>query len=85
MRIDVGVMPATRPDAISNRIRLPNEVAGSVWAFVSEDRAVDPGLAAVIDEAAPDEHGIGALGAQDKLFPGTDEQPPPAAIGISVR
>jgi hypothetical protein len=78
-------MPAIRPDAISNRIRLANEVAGSVTPLVSEHGAVDALLPTVVNEAAPNEHGIGAFGAQDKLFSWTDEQPPLATICIPVR
>jgi hypothetical protein len=67
-------MPAIRPEAISNRIRLTYEVRGSVRAFVSEHGAVDTVLSAVVDEVAPNKEGVSALGSQDEFFAWADEQ-----------
>lgn len=77
-------MPATRPEAISNRIRLAYEIAGTVRAFIAKHRAVDAILSAVIDESAPDEQGIGCVGSQDNLFSRADEQFSLSAIGVSI-
>src|SRR4051794_33658300 len=45
-RIDVGVMPLTRPDAISNCVRLSYEVAAFVFLsfLITEDGAIDTNL-----------------------------------------
>lgn len=77
-------MPATRPEDISNLIRLLNEARGSVGAFVAEDGAVDAFLPAVVDEVSPNEEGIGWLGAQDNLLSGADELLALSAVGVSV-
>jgi len=66
-------MPAIRPEAISNLIRLAYEARAAAARFVPEDRAVDPVLSTVIDENAPDEEGIGMLGSEHNLFAGTNE------------
>lgn len=62
-------MPATRPEAVSNCVRLSNEVGAAVLGLVAEDCAVDSLLAAAIEELPPDEHGVAALSAEDNLFP----------------
>lgn len=75
-------MPAIRPDAISNLIRLAYETRAEIARLVAERRAVDTLLAGVIVEVSPDPEGIGVLRAQDELLAGTDELPLPPAIGV---
>jgi hypothetical protein len=79
-------MPAIRPEAISNLIRLAYEARAAMARFVPEDRAVDPVLAAVIDEDSPDEEGISSFGSEHNLFSGPDELVfgSLAPIGISI-
>ena len=84
MRVDVGVMPAIRPEAISNFIRLAYEFRALVWAFVSENGAVDSSLPAVVDELPPDKQGICVGGSQDDLLTGADKLSAPASISIFV-
>lgn len=78
-------MPATRPEAISNRIRLTYEGAGSVRAFVSEYGAIDSVLSAVIDELSPHEEGVSCAGAEYNFLAGPHEQfcVPPICIDVS--
>lgn len=77
-------MPAIRPEAISNRIRLAYEFATKVWAFVSENGAVDSALAAVINEPSPSEQGICVDGSENDFFTGADENFSFSAIRILV-
>lgn len=79
-------MPATRPEAISNRIRLAYESRALVARLVAEDCAVDSVLAAVVDEDSPDEEGVSSLGSEHDLFAWTDELAvvplPPVRVSI---
>ena len=84
MRVDVGVMPATRPEAISNRIRLAYEFAAEVSAFIAEHGAVDALLAAVVFESSPREHGVSFGCTEDNLFTWTDEQVPTSSVLVLV-
>ena len=74
-------MPAISPEAISNRIRLANEVGAPVLAFVAERGAADSSLTfsgarvtAVVGESAPDEECAAVFGSKDDLFAGATEQ-----------
>jgi len=74
-------MPAIRPDAISNCIRLANEVRAADFAFVAEDGAIDSVLAfsgslvnEVVDEVAPHEACVGALSSKDDFLSRPDEE-----------
>jgi hypothetical protein len=66
-------MPAIRPEASSNRIRLSNEFGAAVLGLVSEDGAVDSLLSAIVNELSPNKHSVGVLGSQDDLFARADE------------
>jgi hypothetical protein len=79
-------MPAIRPEAISNLIRLSYERRTAPARLVAEDGAVDPVLSAVVDEDAPDEEGIGVLGSQHDLFARTNELVfgSLSAVGVSI-
>lgn len=66
-------MPAIRPEAISNCIRLPNEVAGPVPRLVPEDGAIGSLLSAIVEELPPHEESISVFGSQDDLFSWADE------------
>ena len=77
-------MPAIRPEAVSNAIRLAYEFRALMWAFVSEHGAVDTLLAAVVDELSPGEHGIRLLCSQDNLFSWANELRAPSPIGVAV-
>lgn len=79
-------MPAIRPEAISNRVRLSYEIRAAIARLVAEDRAVDSVLPAIVDEDSPHEHGIGALSSQHNLLAWTDELIIVAgsAVGVSV-
>jgi hypothetical protein len=54
-------------------------------SFIPKDCAVDPVLAAVIEEVSPDEEGVRSLGAQDNLLAGADELGSLPTVGVSVR
>ena len=54
-------------------------------AFVSENGTVDALLSAIVDELAPDEHGVALQRPQHEFFAGANEQFSPAPIGVSVR
>lgn len=41
--------------------------------FVTKDGAVDPVLPAIVDEFAPDKHGVGISGTEHNAFSGADE------------
>jgi len=84
LAIDEGVMPATRPEAISNRVRLSNEERAAPRRLVAEDCAVDAFLSAVVDELSPDEQRITALGPQNQLRSGSDEQAALASISVAT-
>ncbi len=77
-------MPAMRPQAISNRIRLSNEVAAPVLALVSEDGAVDSVLPAVINELSPYEHGVSAGCSKDDLLSRANEEFPLSPILVLI-
>lgn len=85
-------MPAIRPEAISNCIRLTYEFRAAVRGFVTEDSAVDPFLRlsrpfvdALVDEFAPDPSRITFLRSQDDLGPRPAKQLAPAAVTVLVR
>ncbi len=84
MRVDVGVMPATRPEAISNRIRLAYEFAAEVSAFIAEHCTVDALLATVVFESSPYEHGVSFGGTEDDLFPWPGEQDPASSVFVLI-
>jgi hypothetical protein len=77
-------MPATRPEAISDLIRLAYEARAAVRSLIPKDGAVDSALAAVVDEFAPDPHSVSALGSQDDLFTGSDELGALTPVSISM-
>src|SRR5262245_31255257 len=84
-------MPAMRPEAISNCIRLANECGAAPAAFVAERGAVDAVLpfsgalvSAIVNELAPDEEGIAVERAEHDLFARADELPSSAAVSIAV-
>lgn len=84
-------MPATRPAAISNRVRLANKVRAPRCGFVPEGGTVDSVLPltgslvnAIVDELAPYEEGIAAETAEHNRRAGTDELLARAAIGVAV-
>lgn len=74
-------MPLTRPDEISNGISLSDKLAAFMVALVDEDRAIDSGLSAIVDELSPNENGITFEGSEDDAFAGADElSDPPVSI-----
>lgn len=89
--VDVGVMPAMRPEAISNRVRLSNEVRAAMRRLVAEDCAVDAQLAfsgalvnTVVDELAPDEAGVTSLGSEHDLFTWSNKQFSPSPVFVLI-
>lgn len=68
-------MPFTRPAEISNGVSLSDKVAGTIAGrrFVSEDGAIDASLSAVVDEFAPDEHGVSVAGSENNVFSWPDK------------
>jgi len=85
-------MPATRPEAISNCIRLTYEFRATVRGFVPEHRAVDaflrvPGalVDALVDEFPPDPAGVAFLRSQDDLGPRPAKELAFAPVTILVR
>lgn len=74
-------MPAMRPEAVSNAIRLAYEFAAAMRSLIPKDSAVDSLLPAVVLELPPDEHGASSLCAQDNLFSWSDE----LSLSASVR
>lgn len=84
MRVDVGVMPATRPEAISNFIRLLYEVRGAVNTLVSEYGAVDTALTIIGEEPAPHKQRICIRCAEDNFFSRADELLSLSTIGVLI-
>ena len=78
-------MPAMRPEAISNRVRLAYEVRAAVRALVSEYGAVNSVLPAVVDKSAPDEAGVSGCSAEHNLFAWAAEQLARSPVRVSVR
>ena len=77
-------MPAIRPEAVSNEIRLAYEFAAAMRSLIPKDSAVDSLLPAIVLESPPDEQGASSLGSQNNLLSGADELSPLSAIGVSV-
>lgn len=77
-------MPAIRPEAISNFIRLAYEVAAPVAAFVAEYGTVDSLLAAVVVEVSPHKARISFLCSQHHLFARPNKQLARAAILVPI-
>ena len=73
-RIDVCVMPLTRPDVISDRIRLTNKFGRPDRSLVTKDGAVDASLPTSVDELSPNKHGVSISGPEHDLFTWADEQ-----------
>jgi hypothetical protein len=77
-------MPAIRPEAISNRVRLSYEIRAAIRSFIAEDGTVNALLSAVVDELSPDKHGVGALGSKHDLFSWPNELSALSSVGVSV-
>ena len=81
-------MPFTRPAEISDGVSLSDKdrTFVAVRGFVSKDGAVDAFLLRdrVVDELAPDEHGIGIACPKNDVFSGANELASPATVSVSV-
>lgn len=79
-------MPFTRPRAISNGVSLSDKLTTAIalGRFVSEHGAVDALLPAVIDELAPDEHGVTVSGPENDVLAGANELAPLSSVSILV-
>ena len=76
-------MPAIRPEAVSNAIRLLNEVRAADRRLIAKNGAVDTVLAStLVDEDSPHEHGVAGCGAQYDLLSGASEAVAPSSIAI---
>ena len=82
-------MPQIRPEDISNRIRLANELGTAPCGLVPKDRAVDPDLAlsgplvsAVVDKLPPHEARIGRFSSKHDLFARADELRLPPTVRV---
>lgn len=75
LRINLGVVPATRPREISDGVSLSDKERREVRAFVPEKRALDPLLLrdGVVDVVSPNENSISCVGSQDDMLTRTDE------------
>lgn len=73
-----------RPEAISNLIRLTYEFRALMWSFVSEDRAVNTLLSAVVDEVSPDKDCISESSPENDFLSGSDELGTSSAIRVVV-
>jgi hypothetical protein len=75
LRIDVGVMPQTRPDEISDGVSLSDKERRFVRAFVAEQSALDTFLPVVtVDGSSPNKDGVSVNCSQDDLFAWTDKE-----------
>jgi hypothetical protein len=90
-RIDVGVMPAMRPDAISNRVRLAYEFTALVRSFIPERSTVDtllpvpcPLVDAVVTKYFPNKQGVPLCRSQANIIPGSDKLLGLAAIRVGA-
>ncbi|WP_331373833.1 hypothetical protein [Sinorhizobium chiapasense] len=83
-RIDVCVMPLTRPAVISDCVSLSDKVGREVRAFVAKDSTVDALLPAGIDEFSPDEQGVAISCSENNLLSGPSEEHSLPAVPISV-
>jgi hypothetical protein len=84
-------MPAIRPEAISNRIRLTYEVRAASSSLVAERGTIDtllrrarPRVEAGVSELPPDEEGIPGFGAENDLFAGAAEQSADTPISVAI-
>jgi hypothetical protein len=75
-------MPLTRPEAISDCIRLAYEARAARRSFIPEDSAIDASLPAVINEASPHKHSVRSQGSEHNLFARPDELGSLAAIDV---
>lgn len=77
-------MPAIRPYAISNRIRLAYKFAAFVRGFVPEHGTIDSLLPAGVLELSPDEHSVPIGSSENDLFSGPTESVSYSTILVSV-
>jgi hypothetical protein len=85
-RMDLGVMPLTRPAVISDGVSLSDKLGREERTFVSKDGALDPVLLrdGVVDVVSPNKEGISSRCAQDDAVAGTNELESLAAIFVLV-
>jgi hypothetical protein len=84
-RVDVGVMPATRPDRISDSVSLSDKLRREKRPLVTEEGAVDSGLVRSGNKAAPYKSGVSVLGSEDDLFARPSEQAAHPPISVLIR
>lgn len=74
-RINLGVVPATRPCEISDCVSLSDKERREDRAFVPEERAFDPFLPRdrVVNIVPPNENSVPCIGSEHNVFSGTDE------------
>jgi hypothetical protein len=83
-RIDICVMPFTRPAEISNGVSLSDKVGRSEFAFVSKHGTIDSLLSAIVDELSPNKHGISVSGSQHDVFAGADKLTSLSSVSIVI-
>lgn len=84
-------MPAIRPEAISNRVRLADKVRAAMRRLVSEHGAVDTVLPlsgalvdAIVDEVSPHPNSISGGGSEYPLLAGADKQDALPTVSVFV-
>lgn len=83
-RIDICVMPFTRPDEISDCVSLSDKLGREDRTLVAEHGAVDSLLAAGVDEFSPNKERVGISCAKDNLLAGAGEEVSLAAVTVAV-
>lgn len=84
LRTNVGVMPLTRPDVISDCVSLSDKLGRSRGALVPEYRAVDALLTAGIDELSPNKKRVCSIGSEDNFLARASKQNSSPAVSVSI-
>lgn len=69
---------------ISDCVSLSDKLGRKMRTLISEDRAVDAILTAVVDELAPDEKSVCVSCSKDDAFSGSDELRALSAIAVMI-
>jgi hypothetical protein len=84
IRIDKGVMPAIRPDSISDRVSLSDKLGRGVRRLVAEEGAVDTLLSAVVDKFPPGPACIACVSSKDEFFSRPNKLESGSVVGVFV-
>src|SRR5262245_54253172 len=85
-RVDLGVVPLTRPAEISNGVSLSDKLGREVRPFVSEEGAFDAllGRLGVVDVVSPNKGSIGCSGTENDVLARPDKLAALPAVSVSA-